>query len=109
LVGSPAIDAGDDSVCPVTDQRNIPRPIGPHCDVGAFEFVPAPALALSIITGAKVGFVSQPQKTYLLESSTNLVDWTSVAMCVSDTRGMVGFQDVTAGFLGWRFYRIQER
>lgn len=35
--GSPAIDAGDDSVCPATDQRGIERPQGAHCDIGAFE------------------------------------------------------------------------
>ena len=46
LPGSPAIDAGDDSVCnqmtgaaPVNtqDQRGITRPVGAHCDIGAFE------------------------------------------------------------------------
>jgi hypothetical protein len=40
--GSPAIDAADDAVCsgpPVDgiDQRGTPRPVGPHCDIGAFE------------------------------------------------------------------------
>ncbi len=37
LAGSPAIDAGDDSVCPATDQRGVPRPRGPACDIGAYE------------------------------------------------------------------------
>jgi len=37
LSDSPAIDAGDDSSCPLTDQRGIARPQGPHCDIGAFE------------------------------------------------------------------------
>ncbi|WP_298430879.1 IPTL-CTERM sorting domain-containing protein [Ottowia sp.] len=35
LAGSPAIDAG--SGCPATDQRGVARPIGPACDIGAFE------------------------------------------------------------------------
>ena len=35
--GSPAIDAADDSVCPATDQRGVPRPQGAGCDMGAFE------------------------------------------------------------------------
>ena len=40
--GSPAIDAGDDAVCTASpvkgvDQRGLPRPGGPHCDIGAFE------------------------------------------------------------------------
>lgn len=42
LVGSAAIDAGDDAVCsasPVSgkDQRGVTRPQGAHCDIGAFE------------------------------------------------------------------------
>jgi CSLREA domain-containing protein len=37
LPGSPAIDAGNDALCPATDQRGAHRPIGPHCDVGAYE------------------------------------------------------------------------
>ena len=39
---SPAIDAADDSVCPPADQRGVTRPVGPHCDIGAFEYVPPP-------------------------------------------------------------------
>jgi hypothetical protein len=40
--GSVAIDAGDDNVCsaaPVSsvDQRLFTRPVGAHCDIGAFE------------------------------------------------------------------------
>ena len=43
LAGSPAIDAGDNSGCPVTDQRSIQRPLDGNgdgtavCDIGAFE------------------------------------------------------------------------
>jgi hypothetical protein len=35
--GSPARDAADDSICPATDQRGVPRPQGAGCDMGAFE------------------------------------------------------------------------
>ena len=44
LPGSPAIDAGDDTQCPPTDQRDVPRPIDGDgddvaiCDIGSFEF-----------------------------------------------------------------------
>jgi hypothetical protein len=38
LSGSPAIDAGDDGVCPTTDQRGATRPFGSHCDIGAYEY-----------------------------------------------------------------------
>ena len=37
LAGSPAINAGDDSACPATDQRGVARPQGPHCDIGSVE------------------------------------------------------------------------
>jgi len=45
LPGSPAIDAGDDTACASTgpagvnnkDQRGVTRPVGAHCDIGAFE------------------------------------------------------------------------
>jgi hypothetical protein len=52
LSGSAAMNAGDDALCtapvgvPVygaggQDQRGVPRPQGPHCDVGAYERVAA--------------------------------------------------------------------
>jgi predicted outer membrane repeat protein len=37
LPNSPAIDTANDSACPATDARGISRPIGSHCDIGAFE------------------------------------------------------------------------
>ena len=39
---SPAVDAGNPSGCPATDQRGVTRPIGPLCDIGAVEVSPAP-------------------------------------------------------------------
>jgi CSLREA domain-containing protein len=46
-VGSPALDAGTNVGCPVTDQRGVTRPQGSSCDVGAYEreVVKAPPLA----------------------------------------------------------------
>jgi len=38
LSGSPAIDKGDDTACPATDQRGVARPQGAACDIGAYEF-----------------------------------------------------------------------
>jgi predicted outer membrane repeat protein len=37
LPGSLAIDAGDDTACPATDQRGTARPQGAHCDIGSYE------------------------------------------------------------------------
>lgn len=39
---SPARDAGTNEDCPGVDQRGVARPIGPSCDIGAFE-APLPA------------------------------------------------------------------
>ncbi|MFO1477631.1 MAG: choice-of-anchor Q domain-containing protein [Verrucomicrobiota bacterium] len=38
LPGSPAIDAADDVAAPIADQRGMLRPVGPHSDIGAFEY-----------------------------------------------------------------------
>jgi len=38
LATSPAINAGADVSCPASDQRGVPRPQGPHCDMGALEY-----------------------------------------------------------------------
>jgi CSLREA domain-containing protein len=42
LAGSPAIDTGTNTGCPPTDELGTARPQGAACDIGAFEFVPAP-------------------------------------------------------------------
>jgi hypothetical protein len=52
LPGSPAVDAGDDTTCaaaPVSgvDQRGASRAAGAHCDIGAVESGPPPA----VVTG----------------------------------------------------------
>jgi predicted outer membrane repeat protein len=38
LSGSPAIDTGNDTNCLTTDQRELTRPSGTHCDIGAYEY-----------------------------------------------------------------------
>lgn len=49
LVSSPAFDAGDDATCAATDQRGVARPIGAHCDIGAFEGDSIPPTVLSSV------------------------------------------------------------
>jgi hypothetical protein len=46
--GSPAIDSGSPTVCPLTDQRGVTRPLDGNgdgtarCDMGAYEYNPGP-------------------------------------------------------------------
>jgi uncharacterized repeat protein (TIGR01451 family) len=47
LLGSPAIDAGDDNTALSTDQRGVSRPQGSQSDIGAFERAPQADLSLS--------------------------------------------------------------
>jgi CSLREA domain-containing protein len=54
LPGSAAIDAAVAAYCPATDQRGVPRPQGPACDIGAFEVQVGPQAAVqSLITAVQ--------------------------------------------------------
>jgi hypothetical protein len=48
--GSAAIDGGNASGCPGTDQRGVTRPQQAACDIGAYEFGPASATTGSAAT-----------------------------------------------------------
>ncbi len=53
LLGSPAIDTGDNSTCLNIDQRGVNRPQGIACDIGAYEYTtPGPAASLSVVNGS---------------------------------------------------------
>jgi uncharacterized repeat protein (TIGR01451 family) len=64
-LSSPALNAADDALCSSEtahiDQRHVPRPQGPHCDIGAFELQYAD-LAVTAI--------ARPSHVNLGESST---------------------------------------
>ena len=51
LLGSPAIEAGDNATCMATDQRGVAR-VG-TCDIGAYEYTtPGSAVSLSVVSGS---------------------------------------------------------
>ena len=106
MPSSPAIDAGDDSTCPPTDQRGVPRPIGAHCDIGAFEFIPVHFLIRGPTGNVRVEYVLQPKRIYNVQSSTNLLEWINIGSATSATNGGFEFKDLNAGGFPQRFYRI---
>jgi hypothetical protein len=63
--GSLALDAGNDSACPATDQRGVPRPQGPHCDVGPVELTTpstdTPSVSSISSTGATLTTTVNPE------------------------------------------------
>ena len=82
LPNSPAIDFGDSSGAPATDQRGYPRPNGSGADIGAYEFYyPTQAVLAARLNMAPVAnwvglnFTAFPINTYRLQASTNLLTW----------------------------------
>jgi hypothetical protein len=56
LTGSPAIDHGNNATCATTDQRGVPRPLGPRCDIGSYELdTPQPGPLYTVNTSADPG------------------------------------------------------
>jgi hypothetical protein len=110
LPGSPAIDAGSDLVCPPTDQRGQPRPVGAHCDIGAVEgpgIPPSgpPATASRLMDGrVQFQFPAEPDRVYTLQSSTDLFFWLPIGSANGDRDGMITHLVQPTG--SFRFYRV---
>jgi hypothetical protein len=107
LPASPAIDAGDDSVCPPTDQRGVTRPQGAACDIGAFELAPKLSLARGTNGVVTLDYSFEAAKTNSISASTNLTNWVPLGSAVSDSNGNLQFQDSHAASFPVRFYRIE--
>jgi hypothetical protein len=75
--GSPAIDAGDELLCPATDQRGFPRPDvpGTPCDIGADEYSATPPTIKvpPTITAVQTSPSGAPVKYTVEASATNSV------------------------------------
>ena len=70
--GSSAIDTGNDSTCPATDQRNMARPQGAHCDIGAFEYVEPVTETLTVKSvAAQDGWVLESSETSMVGGTFN--------------------------------------
>jgi hypothetical protein len=82
LPDSPAIDTGDNTGAPATDQRGFPRPNNGVVDIGAIEFYgPSQVVYMPLMSLAPTGenvvlrFTVNPSSSYHLQTSTNLLAW----------------------------------
>jgi uncharacterized delta-60 repeat protein len=107
LPGSPAIDTGDDSACPPTDQRGVSRPQGLSCDIGAFELTPKLALTRGPEGIVTLDYTFRAAQTNQVSGSTNLINWVPLGTKVSDVNGMFEFEDLDAPQFDRRFYKVQ--
>jgi hypothetical protein len=109
LPGSPAIDAGNTSVAPATDQRGFPRPAGLAADIGAFEYgsvMPAIAVSRSGATGLNILGSGNAGQSCRLLSSTDLSSWVPIATNQIGGDGTVLFHDNCGAGETQRFYRV---
>jgi predicted outer membrane repeat protein len=51
-VGSPLLNAGNPTTTLTTDQRGVPRVIGPHEDIGAYEYQPITVTGVQVNDGS---------------------------------------------------------
>jgi len=81
--GSPAIGFGTSVGAPTTDQRGLPRAMGPSIDAGAYErqtiVAPPPAVTFAPAAGGlQLGFAAVAGVQYRLQASSNLVSWATI-------------------------------
>ena len=106
LPGSPAIDAGDTSLAPATDQRGVPRPFSLAADIGAFEFWPTLRASPAGSGGIDILASGISGQTCRLLASSNLLNWMAFATNQFGTNGTFLFYDYYAPGSACRFYRL---
>ncbi len=108
LPGSPAIDAGDTSLGPATDQRGSLRPAGAASDIGAYELCYPRILRITPPQAGSItiqAFGANGQACRLLWSP-DLSDWVPLATNQIGGDGTVLFYDEYAPGAACRFYRL---
>jgi hypothetical protein len=120
LPGSPAIDAGSDSVTNslVTDQRGFRRRAGASVDLGAVEMQVAnpnnpPVLnqpALLPDGALHLSFTNDPANIFSIYASTNLAlplgQWTRLGTAFQPSPGQFQYTDSTTANYLQRFYTV---
>lgn len=109
LPGSPAIDAGNTSVAPGTDQRGFPRPAGLAADIGAFEYgsvMPTIAISRSGTNGLSLLGSGNAGRFCRLLSSPDLSNWVPIATNQFGSDGTILFNVNCPPGSACRFYRL---
>ena len=108
LPGSPAIDAGDTTAAPTTDQRGLPRPYGQAADIGAFEYWLTAQAAACPTGGIDILALGIAGQTCCLLVSPDLTNWAATATNQVGVDGTSLFHEEGNGD-SHRFYRLMLR
>ncbi len=84
LPDSPAVDAGTDTGCPSTDQRDFTRPQGYRCDIGAYE---AQIPAVFHKSSPPAGSSNQPVKPMLMWQASSGA--TKYSYCIDNSNNNI--------------------
>lgn len=91
--GSPAIDAGNDTNCPSTDQRRVTRPQGSHCDMGAYEYQPPASTPTATFTPSSTS-TATPTATFTPTSTpTSAPTLVPTNLALNKSVSVSSFQD----------------
>jgi hypothetical protein len=114
LPGSPAIDAGDNSNAPATDQRGEARIWNGKVDLGAVEFqTPLSFTAFNISSTGQLQlkFTGDPTLGYTIVTTTNLnqplTNWTVLGAATQISNGVFQFTDTSASNAPLHYYRVR--
>jgi hypothetical protein len=118
LNGSPAIDAGDNTALPATDQRGYPRVADGDGNGSAIVDLGAVEDGLVLLTtvgqtfesivpnGFELSLIGETNRNYLIEYSTDLAHWQPVSTNLVPSQGFITLYDTTAkNSQRRRFYR----
>lgn len=114
--GSPALDAGDDTILGMVllDQRGKPRQFGAHVDIGAYELLSPGSMRLtSVSSNGTFGFsfTNTPGVVFTVLSSTNLSlplsNWIEIGVPMEIAPGQFQFLDAAQSNSPQKFYQVR--
>ncbi len=110
LPGSPAIDAGDDTLTG-TDQRGRPRRSGAHVDIGAFEFTAPSFAGVRKLSNGAVTLTTVSDTPFNVVANANVAapsnQWINLGPATAIGPGLYEFTDTTATNNPLRFFRLR--